>query len=122
MGLSLVEVLDGGDVNLEDREDKASSHELIITKPYQPCSWDEENYVENVYQMIPSSLSYSFFINGEYSCSSIPLINIVDTSGSHLCREITSHTMVDSNLCRSFVSTNLSQVNGYLKCESRDDF
>jgi hypothetical protein len=39
-----------------------------------------------------------------------------------ICLEITSHTMVDASLCRSFVSTNLSQVNGYLKCESREAF
>ena len=49
MGLTLVELLNGGDSHLEYREDKAYSHELIITNPYQHFSWDEENYVANVY-------------------------------------------------------------------------
>jgi hypothetical protein len=31
MGMTPFEVLDGGDVHMEDREDKASSHELITT-------------------------------------------------------------------------------------------
>jgi hypothetical protein len=48
------ELLDGGDAHLEYREDKASPHELIITKSYQPFSWDEENYVENEYQRVSS--------------------------------------------------------------------
>jgi hypothetical protein len=120
MGLTLVEVLDGGDAHLEDREDKASSHELIITKPYQPFSWDEENSVANVYQRMSSSFSSSFFINSESPCSSIPLLNIVNTSGSHHCFEIISHTMVGPNPYISYDLTSLSQVVGYLKCESRE--
>jgi hypothetical protein len=34
-------------------------------------------------------------------------MDIIDTSGSHHCLEITSHTMVDASLCRSFVSRKL---------------
>jgi hypothetical protein len=120
MGLTPFEVLDGGDVHMEDREDKASSHELITTMPYQPFSWDEGNVVANVYQTMSSSFSSSFFINRESSCSSIPLVDIVDTSGSHHCLEIISHTMVGASPCISFDSTNLSQVDGYLKYESRE--
>jgi hypothetical protein len=105
---------------MEDREDKASSHELINSMPYQPFSWDTGNVIVDVYQTMSSYFSSSFLINSESSCSSIPLMDIIDTSGSHHCLEITSHTMVDASLCRSFVSTNLSQVNGYLKCESRE--
>jgi hypothetical protein len=120
MGLTPFEILDGGNVHMEDREDKASSHELINYMPYHPFSWDKGNVIVDVYQTMSSSFSSSFFINSESSCSSIPLMDIIDTSGSHHCLEITSHTMVDASLCRSFVSTNLSQVDGYLKCESRE--
>jgi hypothetical protein len=112
----------GGDVHMEDREDKASSHELITTKPYQPFSWDEENFVANVYQRMSSSFSSSFLINSESPCSSSPLLNIVNTSGSHHCFEIISHTMVGPNPCISYDLTSLSQVVGYLKCESREAF
>jgi hypothetical protein len=34
--------------------------------------------------------------------------------------EIISHVMVETSPCRSFVSINLSQVDGYLKYESRE--
>jgi hypothetical protein len=97
-------------VHMEDIEDRASSRQLITTKPYQPFSWDERNAITNVHQTMSSFVS----------SSSNPIHDIVDTSGSHHCYEIISHTMVDASLCRSFVSTNLSQVNGYSKCESRE--
>jgi hypothetical protein len=87
-GFDPFEILDGGNVHLEDREDKASSHELIITNPYHPFSWDEEDYVENVYQRMSSSFSSSFLINSESPCSSSPLLNIVNTSGSHHCLKL----------------------------------
>jgi hypothetical protein len=122
MGLTPFEILDGGNVHTKAREDKASSHELINYMPYQPFSWDTRNVIVDVYQIVSSSFSSSFLINSGSSCSSIPLMDIIDTSGSHLSLEITSHTMVDASLCRSFVSTNLPQVNGYLKCESREAF
>jgi hypothetical protein len=79
-----------------------------------------KEFVENVYQRMSSSFSSSFLINSESSCSSIPLLNIVDTSGSHHCFEDISHTMVGPNPCISFDLTSLSQVDGYLKCESRE--
>jgi hypothetical protein len=63
IGMTPFEVLDGGNVHMEDREDKASSHELSTTMPYQPFSWDEGNVVENVYQTMSSSFSSSFFIS-----------------------------------------------------------
>jgi hypothetical protein len=59
------EVLDGGDVHIEETEDNASSHELSSFVPYQPFSWDEGNVVEYVYQNMSSSISSSFFINIE---------------------------------------------------------
>jgi hypothetical protein len=71
-GMTPFEVLDGGDVHMEDREDKASSHELITTKPYQPFSWDEGNVVVDVYQTMSSPFSSSFLISRESSCSSNP--------------------------------------------------
>jgi len=83
MGSTLFELIEGGDRRMEDRGDKTSSHELITAKPYQTFSWDEENSVENVYQIMSSSFSSSFFINSESPCSSIPLLNTVNTSGSH---------------------------------------
>jgi hypothetical protein len=46
---------------MEDREDKASSHELINYIPYHPFSWNEGNIVENVYQTISSFYSSLFF-------------------------------------------------------------
>jgi hypothetical protein len=36
IGLTDFEILDGDNVHTEDREDKASSHELVTTKPYLP--------------------------------------------------------------------------------------
>jgi hypothetical protein len=48
------------------------------------------------------------------------VLDIVDTSGSHHCFEIISHAMVETSPCRSFVSTILSQFDGYLKYESRE--
>jgi hypothetical protein len=115
MGLTPFEVLDGGNVHMEDREDKASSHELITTMPYQPFSWDEGNVVANVYQTMSSSFSSSFLINRESSCSSIPLVDIVDTSGFHHCLEDFSYTMVGTSPCISFDSTSLSQVRWLLE-------
>jgi hypothetical protein len=122
IGPTPFEVLDGGNVHMEDREDKASSHELSTTMPYQPFSWDEGNVVANVYQTMSSSFSSSFFINRESSCSSIPLVEIVDVSGFHHCLEDISYTMVDASPCISFDFTNLSQVDGCLKYESREAF
>jgi hypothetical protein len=107
---------------MKDREDKASSHELISFMPYQPFSWDESNAIEDVHYTMFSTVSSSFMICRESFCSSSPIPDIVDTSGSHHCCENISHTMVDVILCISFVSTNLSQVNGYLKCESIEVF
>jgi hypothetical protein len=57
MGSILFEVLEDGDRRMEDRGDKISSHELITTKPYQPFSWDEENFVANMFQRMSSSSS-----------------------------------------------------------------
>jgi hypothetical protein len=51
MVLTPFEILDGGNVHTEDREDKASSHELINSMPYQPFSWDTGNAIVDVYQM-----------------------------------------------------------------------
>jgi hypothetical protein len=85
IGPTPFEVLDGGNVHMEDREDKASSHELSNFMPYQPFSWDEGNVVADVYQTMSSSISSSFFINRESSCSSNPLVEIVDVSGFHHC-------------------------------------
>jgi hypothetical protein len=85
---------------MEDREDKASSQELINFMSYHPFSWDKWNVVVYVYQTMSFFSSSSFFINSGYSCSSIPLLDIFVTSGSHHCLEITSHTMVDDFLCR----------------------
>jgi len=99
MGPILFEVLEGGDVHLEDREDITSSLELRTTKPYQPFSWDEENCVANVYQRIYYSFSYSFLINKQYSFSSIPLLDIVDTSVSHHFSKYISHIMVGPSPC-----------------------
>jgi hypothetical protein len=121
MGSTHFEVLEGGDVHLEDREDKAL-HELITTKPYQHFSWDEENYVANVYQRMSSSFSSSFFINRESFCPSSPLFDIIDTSRSHHCFEYISHTMVGPSPCISFDLTSLSQVDGCLKYESRESY
>jgi hypothetical protein len=120
MGLTPFEILDEENIHMEDREDKVYSDELINSMPYQPFSWDIGNSIVDLYQSMSSSFSSSFLINNESSCSGIPLMNIIDTSGSQHCLEITSHTMVDASLCRSFVFTNLFQVNGYLKCESRE--
>jgi hypothetical protein len=36
MGLTHFEVLDDGNVHMEDREDNIFSHELITTMPYRP--------------------------------------------------------------------------------------
>jgi hypothetical protein len=120
IGLTHFEILDGDNVHTKDREDKTSSHELVTTKPYHPFSWDEENFVANVHQRMSSSFSYSFFINSESPCSSSLLLNIVNTSGSHHCFKIISHTMVGPNPYISYDLTSLSQVVGYLKCESRE--
>jgi hypothetical protein len=74
IGLTPFEVLDGGNVHMEDKEDKASSHELITTMPYDPFSWDEENVVVDVYQTMSSSSSSSIFLSIlKSSCSSSPL-------------------------------------------------
>jgi hypothetical protein len=89
--------------------------------PYQPFSWDEGNVVADVYQMISYYFSYSFFINRESTCSSIPSVDIVDISGFHHCLEDISYTMVDAILCISFNFTNLSQFDCFLKYESRED-
>jgi len=43
------EICDVRIVHMEDRENKASSHELITTKPHRPFSWDEGNVVASVY-------------------------------------------------------------------------
>jgi hypothetical protein len=67
-----------------------------------------------------ASISYSFFISRESSFLGSPLFYIVDTSGSHHLFEIISHTMVDANPYILFDSTNLSQVDGFLKYESRE--
>jgi hypothetical protein len=61
IGMTPFEVLDGGNVHMEDREDKASSLELSTTMPYHPFSWDEGNVVANVYQTMSSSSSSSIF-------------------------------------------------------------
>jgi hypothetical protein len=85
MGLNPFEILDGGNVHMEDREDKASSCELINSMPYQTFLWDNGNAIVDVYQVVSSYFSSSFFINNESSCSSIYLTDIIDTSGSHHC-------------------------------------
>jgi len=45
-------LLYGGNMHMEDREEKAYSHEYSTTTPYQHFSWDEGNVVADVYQMI----------------------------------------------------------------------
>ena len=120
MGMTPFEVLDDGNVHMEDRENKFSSHELITTKPYQPFSWDEGNVVAYVYQTMSSHFSSSFLISREASCSINHVPIIVDTSGYHHCFEIIYHALVETSPCRSFVSTNLSQVDGYLRYESKE--
>jgi hypothetical protein len=97
---------------MEYREDKASSHELITTETYQHFLWDEGNVVADVYHTMSSSFSSSFLISRDAYCSSNHVHGIVDTSGSHHCFKIMSHSMVKSITCTSFVSTNLSQVDG----------
>jgi hypothetical protein len=62
MGLTSFEILDGGDVDLKDKEDKASPHELSTTMHYDPFSWDEGNAIEDVYHTMSSSSSSSFMI------------------------------------------------------------
>jgi hypothetical protein len=52
MGMTPFEVLDGGNVHVEDREDKTSSHELVTNMFYHPFSWDEGSVVANVYHRI----------------------------------------------------------------------
>jgi hypothetical protein len=69
-----------------------------------------------------SSFASSFLINNESSCSSSPLLKIVNIIRSHHCFEDISHTMVGPNPCISFYLTILSQVDGYLNCESREVF
>jgi hypothetical protein len=69
-----------------------------------------------------SSISSSFFINRDYSCSSNPLVEIVDISGFNHCFEDMSYTMVGTSSCILFDSTNLSQGDGCLKYESREAF
>jgi hypothetical protein len=108
------EVLDDGNVHMEDREDKASSHELSTTMLYHPFSWEEGNVVADVYHTMSSFVSYSFFINRESSCSSIPLVEIVDISGFHHFLGDMFYIMVGANPCISFDPTNLSQVDGCL--------
>jgi hypothetical protein len=120
MGPTPFEVLNGGNVHMEDREDKASSHELCTNMPYQPFSWNEGNFVADVYQMMSHSLSSSFFINKEYSCSSISLVEIVDVSGFQHCLKYFPYTMVGASPYISFHSTNLAQVVGFLKYESME--
>jgi hypothetical protein len=85
IGLTPFEVIDGGNVYTEDREDKASSLEFSTPMPYQPFSWDEGNVVENVYHTMYASILYSIWISRESSFLSIPLVNIVDASGFHHC-------------------------------------
>jgi hypothetical protein len=82
-GMTHFEVLDAGDVHMKDREDNASSHELITIKTYQPFSNYEWNVVVDVYQTMHSPFSSSFFISREASYSSNPVPDNVDTSGSH---------------------------------------
>jgi hypothetical protein len=120
--LAPFEVLDGGNVHMEDREYNASSHELITTKPYQPFSGDQGNDIEDVYQNMHSPFSSSsFFINiTKSSCSSNPLIDIVHVSGFPHCFEYLPYIMVGVILHISFDSTNLSQVDGFLKYDSRE--
>jgi hypothetical protein len=105
---------------MEYREDKASSHELITTKTYQPFSWDEGNTIENVYQVVYAFVSSLVWNSRACSYSSIPLVNIIDSSGVHHCLEDFSYTMVGTSPCISFDSTSLSQVGGFLKYESRE--
>jgi hypothetical protein len=90
--------------------------------PYHHSSWDEGNVVAYVYQKMFSSFSSSFIINRESSCSSIPLLDIVDTSGFHQFFEDTSHTMVGHIPRISFDLTSLSQVDSYLKYEYKEAF
>jgi hypothetical protein len=99
IGSTHFEGIDGGNVHMEDREDKDSSRELITIIPYQLFSWDEGNVVEDVYQIMSSYFSSSFFINRESSCSSIPLVEIVGVSSFHHCIEDISYTMVDASPC-----------------------
>jgi hypothetical protein len=99
MGSIPFEVLDGGNEHMEDIEDKDSSHELITTNPYQPLSWDEVDVLVDVYQTMSSSSSYSFMINNEASCSSIPIVNIDDACGFHHCIEDLDYTMVGTSPC-----------------------
>jgi hypothetical protein len=47
--MTFFEVINGGNVHMEDREDKASSHKLNNFMPYQYFSWDEVNVVVDVY-------------------------------------------------------------------------
>jgi hypothetical protein len=61
MGSTIFEVLEGVDKHMEDREGKASSHELINPIPYHPFSWDDGSVIENVYQRMSSSFSSSCF-------------------------------------------------------------
>jgi len=61
VGLIPFEVLDGGNVDMEDRYDTASSHELINFMPCQCFSWDEGHVVADVYHTMYSSISSSFF-------------------------------------------------------------
>jgi hypothetical protein len=67
-------------VHMEDREDKASSHELSTTMPYQPFSWDEGNVVVDVYQMMSSSFSSSF-LKTEHISKVTPTKKIVLPNG-----------------------------------------
>jgi hypothetical protein len=95
---------------------------LSTTISYQPFSWDEGNFVVDVYQTMYSSFSYSFFINREFNCSISLLVEIVDVRYFHHCLEDISYTMVDASPCISSYFINLSQVDGFLKYESRKDF
>jgi len=109
-------------VHIKYREDTTSSHELSNFIPYQPFSWDEGNVVEDVYQTVSSSVSYSFFINRESPCSNIPLVGIFYVSGFHHCLKKMSYTMAGASSCISIDSTNLSQVDGCLKYEPREAY
>jgi hypothetical protein len=114
------EVLDGDNVHIKDREDKASSHELSNFMPYQHFSWDEGNDVVDVYQTMSSSISSSILINRGSSSSSIPLVEIVDVSDFHHCLKDMPYTMVGDSSCISFHPTNLSHVYGCLKYKPRE--
>jgi hypothetical protein len=48
-GSTPFEVLDGGNVHMEYRDGKASSHELSNFMFYKPFSWHEGISIENVY-------------------------------------------------------------------------